>query len=65
MNNLFRSREHKGNQITIVFDMQDSGLSNLDMDYTKYLINLCKSYYPYFLNYILIFEMPWILNGAY
>ncbi|CAH0383253.1 unnamed protein product [Bemisia tabaci] len=58
-------KEHKGNQITIVFDMQDSGLSNLDMDYTKYLINLCKSYYPYFLNYILIFEMPWILNAAF
>jgi hypothetical protein len=35
----------------------------MDLEFTKYLIGLFKQYYPYFLNYILIFEMPWILNG--
>lgn len=52
-----------GDQITIFFDMMGSGLSNLDMDFTNYLINLLKMYYPAFLNYIIIYEMPWVLNG--
>lgn len=43
--------------------MMGSGLSNLDMEFTNYLINLLKMYYPAFLNYIIIYEMPWVLNG--
>ncbi|XP_014481736.1 PREDICTED: motile sperm domain-containing protein 2-like [Dinoponera quadriceps] len=58
-------REGNGNQISIFFDMAETGLSNLDMEFTKYLIGLFKSYYPYFLNYIIIFEMPWVLNAAF
>ena len=58
-------RKDKGDQITIFFDMADTGLSNMDLEYTKYLISLCKYYYPNFLNYILVFEMPWVLNGMY
>ncbi|KAE9545090.1 hypothetical protein AGLY_000633 [Aphis glycines] len=54
-----------GDQITIFFDMMGSGLSNLDMEFTNYLINLLKMYYPAFLNYIIIFEMPWVLNAAF
>lgn len=45
--------------------MTDTGLSNMDMEFTKYLISLNKYYYPAFINYILIFEMPWVLNGNY
>lgn len=51
--------------ISIFFDMDGAGLSNMDMEYTRYLINLFKNYYPHFLNYILIFEMAWVLNGKY
>lgn len=58
-------RQDKGDQITLFFDMQDSGLANMDMEYTKYIINLFKLYYPNFLNYILIFEMPWVMNAAF
>ncbi|XP_067003343.2 motile sperm domain-containing protein 2 [Anabrus simplex] len=58
-------RLDKGKPITIFFDMAETGLSNMDMEYTKYLISLFKMYYPEFLNYILIFEMPWILNAAF
>lgn len=43
----------------------DTGLSNMDMEFIKYLISLNKYYYPAFINYILIFEMPWVLNGEY
>ncbi|EFN78120.1 motile sperm domain-containing protein 2 [Harpegnathos saltator] len=58
-------REGNGNQISIFFDMAETGLSNMDMEFTKYLIGLFKSYYPNFLNYIIIFEMPWVLNAAF
>lgn len=59
------NRLTNGDQITIFFDMMGSGLSNLDMEFTNYLINLFKMYYPAFLNYIIIFEMPWVLNGKF
>ncbi|PSN37774.1 hypothetical protein C0J52_15860 [Blattella germanica] len=58
-------RMGNGNQISIFFDMADTGMSNMDMDFIKYLIGLFKLYYPDFLNYILVFEMPWILNAAF
>ena len=58
-------RYTNGNQISLFFDMADTGILNLDMEFIKYLISLCKNYYPNFLNYIIIFEMPWILNTAF
>lgn len=45
--------------------MEDTGLSNLDMELTKYLIGLFKLYYPSFLNNIIIYEMPWVANAAF
>lgn len=62
---LYYFRLTNGNQISLFFDMSDTGILNMDMEFIKYLINLCKSYYPNFLNYIIIFEMPWILNTAF
>ncbi|XP_043286137.1 motile sperm domain-containing protein 2-like [Venturia canescens] len=58
-------REGNGDQISLFFDMVDAGLSNMDMELTKYLIGLFKDYYPNFLNYIIILEMPWVLNAAF
>ncbi|XP_050513379.1 motile sperm domain-containing protein 2 [Diabrotica virgifera virgifera] len=58
-------RTTKGDFCSIFFDMEGCGLSNMDMDVIKYLIGLFNSYYPYFLNYILIFEMPWVLTAAF
>lgn len=58
-------REENGKKITMFFDMDGSGLSNMDMELVKYLINLFKSYYPLFLNYIIIFNMPWVLSAAF
>ncbi|XP_046997171.1 motile sperm domain-containing protein 2-like [Schistocerca americana] len=58
-------RLDKGKPISVFFDMTETGLSNLDMDLVKYIIMLFKSYYPEFLNYIIVFEMPWILNAAF
>ncbi|XP_035913828.1 motile sperm domain-containing protein 2-like [Anopheles stephensi] len=58
-------REANDDLVTIVFDLTDAGLSNVDMDYTKYIINTFKNYYPCSLNYILIYDLPWILNATF
>lgn len=58
-------RESDMDQITVFFDMEDSGMSNLDMDYTRYIINLFKLYYPNSCNYILVYELPWVLTGEF
>lgn len=58
-------REENGNKITMFFDMDGAGLGNMDMDMIKYLITLFKLYYPNFLNYIVIYNMPWVLNAAF
>ncbi|CAG9790534.1 unnamed protein product [Diatraea saccharalis] len=58
-------REENGKKITLFFDMEGCGLGNMDMELIKYVINLFKLYYPYFLNYIVIYQMPWVLNAAF
>lgn len=58
-------RETKNEQMTVVFDMLGSGMSNIDMEYTKFIINTFKNYYPDSLNWILVYEMPWIMNGEW
>lgn len=56
-------RETDMDQITAFFDMEDSGMSNMDLEYTRYIINTFKLYYPNSLNYILVYELPWVLTG--
>ncbi|XP_066959975.1 motile sperm domain-containing protein 2-like [Macrobrachium rosenbergii] len=58
-------REENGEQITVFFDMTNTGMKNMDMDLIQYMINLFKSYYPWFLNYIIVFEMPWLLSAMW
>lgn len=58
-------KQEKGDKISIFFEMTGAGISNLDMEFVQYLIALFRDYYPYFLNYIIVFEMSWILNGKF
>lgn len=58
-------RASGGDQATIVLDMYNSSLKNLDMEYTQYMINTLKSYYPNSVNYILVYDAAWIMNGMY
>ncbi|XP_067646242.1 motile sperm domain-containing protein 2-like isoform X2 [Eurosta solidaginis] len=58
-------RETNMSQLTIFFDMAGCGLSGMDMDFVKRIIETFKLYYPNALNYILIFEMAWVLNAAF
>jgi len=58
-------REERGEEITIMFDCRSAGLKNMDMEFIQFIIGVFKDYYPQMLNYILVFEMPWVLNAAW
>lgn len=59
----FICREENYETFSLFFDLAGTGLKNLDLDYTKQLVNTLKAYYPNALNYIFVFELPWILTG--
>jgi len=58
-------REEKGEQITLLFDCRAAGLRNMDMEFVQFIIGTLKEFYPDPLNYILVLEMPWVLNAAF
>ena len=57
--------EEGGKRITIIFDSESAGLGNFDLELVKFLIHVLINFYPNFVNKILVFEMPWILNTAW
>ncbi|XP_071331655.1 motile sperm domain-containing protein 2 [Trachinotus anak] len=59
------AKKEPGMPLTVVFDMAESGLSNIDMEFVKYVINCFKVYYPKFLSKMIIVDMPWIMNAAW
>lgn len=58
-------RENYLTKMTLFFDMDGTGLSNMDLEFIKMIIETFKQYYPNCLNYILVFEMAWVLNGEF
>lgn len=40
--------------IVLLFDMNDAGYSNLDMDMIKFVISCLKTYYPGLIDYMVI-----------
>ncbi|XP_064475214.1 motile sperm domain-containing protein 2-like [Ornithodoros turicata] len=52
-------------RLSFVFDCAGSGYANLDMEQIGFLINLFKSYYPWALGFILVYDMPWLYNTAW
>ncbi|XP_073421342.1 motile sperm domain-containing protein 2 [Dendrobates tinctorius] len=59
------AKREPGKLLTVVFDMAECGLSNVDMDFVRFVISCFKIYYPRYLSKIVIFEMPWIMNAAF
>ncbi|XP_040003570.1 motile sperm domain-containing protein 2 isoform X1 [Xiphias gladius] len=59
------AKKEPGMPLSVVFDMNESGLSNIDMEFVKYIINCFKVYYPKFLSKMIIVDMPWIMNAAW
>jgi hypothetical protein len=52
-------------RIVIIFDMTSCGLGQMDLDLIKFLLNCMKLYYPGTLSYLLVYEIPWVLNAAW
>ena len=53
-------KEEDGKKITIIFDSEGAGISNFDLEQVKFLIHVLISYYPNFVEKILVIVM--ILN---
>ena len=51
--------------MTLMFELDGCGLKNMDMEFIQYLIGVFRDYSPFSLNYILVYEMPWVLNGKH
>ena len=47
-------KEEAGKRITIIFDSEGAGLSNFDLEQVKFLIHVLISYYPNFVEKILV-----------
>ncbi|XP_061735089.1 motile sperm domain-containing protein 2 [Nerophis ophidion] len=58
-------KKEPGMPLTVVFDMAESGIGHIDMDFVKYVVNCFKVYYPKLLSKMIIVEMPWIMNAAW
>ncbi|XP_013163394.1 PREDICTED: motile sperm domain-containing protein 2-like [Papilio xuthus] len=58
-------REESGKPITVFFDLDGCGLNNIEVEVVAYMITLLKNYYPKFVNYIIIYQMPWIMSAGY
>eukprot|EP01137_Pigoraptor_chileana_P028774 Opistho-2@1077 len=52
-------------QITVLFDLSQAGLGNMDMDLMKFFIDGFKFHFPNFLNLLIVYEMPWLMNAAW
>ena len=49
----------------MVFDMTGAGLSNMDMDLVRFVVNCFKIYFPDLLQWLLVYNMPWVLQGGW
>lgn len=53
----------KGRGIVLVFDLQEAGINNVDMDMLFFIITTLVNYFPKGLSYMLVHELPWFLRS--
>ncbi|KAH8270544.1 hypothetical protein KR018_011288 [Drosophila ironensis] len=58
-------RETDMDKVTLFMDMTGSGLGNMDIDFIKAIIGIFETRYPYVPNYIVVHELPFLLNAAF
>ena len=51
--------------VTVIFDLNDFSMKNMDYQHLKFLINLLQNYYPESLGLGLIINSPWIFNACW
>lgn len=57
--------EANGKGIIVIFDLQDAGISNVDMDLLFFLISSLVNYFPKGLSYMLVHQLSWILRSVW
>lgn len=58
-------RQTKGDGWALCFDCTDAGISNVDMELLKFVVQALTNYFVENCRYVLIFEMPWILSSIW
>ncbi|KAI0986159.1 hypothetical protein GJ496_006964 [Pomphorhynchus laevis] len=56
-------RSHR--PIIVLFDLTNTGIKNVDLEFVKFMISCLKIYYPQMLDMILAYDMPWVMNAAW
>ena len=51
--------------MTLLIDCTGAGLSNMDLDLIRFLINLFRYYFPLRLGWMLVHNMPWVLTATW
>ena len=59
------SRAEPDEPITIVMNLQGSGLSHSNMDYLKFFIFLLSDAYPNGIRQLLVLDLPWVLKSIW
>jgi predicted house-cleaning noncanonical NTP pyrophosphatase (MazG superfamily) len=52
-------------QCTIIFDMTDFTLANMDYDIIKYMVRVFTDYYPETLGVLLVVNSPWLFKSCW
>lgn len=58
-------RETRGDGWALCFDCDGAGLSNVDMELLKFVVQALTDYFVENCRYVLIYEMPWILSSIW
>lgn len=53
-----------GRGVAVVFDLSECGLKNADPTFLFWLLNSFRNYCPKGLSYILVYNLPWVLNAT-
>jgi hypothetical protein len=54
-----------GETATLIFDMTGAAYKNIDLNSVKFMVNSLANYYPETLGQVLVYDAPWIVNGAW
>lgn len=57
-------RANNGRGTAVIFDLTDCGLQNADPGFLFWLVYSFRNYCPKGLSYIIIYNLPWILNAT-
>lgn len=58
-------QEAGGKNYAVLWDCEGAGLQNVDMDIMGFMTKTITSYFPYGVEYILLYELPWVLYAIY